>query len=56
MVQAGYACTAQWSARYWVTVLNGATRFIKPILDGQMLTLKAQILHTERTLRMYTSV
>jgi acyl-CoA hydrolase len=48
MDQAGYACTAQWSSRYCVTVSIGGIRFIRPILVGQMVTLKAQVVHTEQ--------
>ncbi len=39
----GYACAAQWSAHYCVTVSIGGIRFIRPILVGQMVTLTAQI-------------
>jgi acyl-CoA hydrolase len=49
MDQAGYACAAQWSARYCVTVSIGGIRFIRPILVGQMVTLKAQIVHAGKT-------
>ena len=49
MDQAGYACAAQWSARYCVTVSIGGIRFIRPILVGQMVTLKAKIVHTGKT-------
>jgi uncharacterized protein (TIGR00369 family) len=49
MDQAGYACAAQWSGRYCVTVSIGGIRFIRPILVGQMVTLKAQIVHTGKT-------
>lgn len=49
MDQAGYACAAQWSAKYCVTVSIGGIRFIRPILVGQMVTLKAKIVHTGRT-------
>jgi acyl-CoA hydrolase len=49
MDQAGYACAAQWSARYCVTVSIGGIRFVRPILVGQMVTLNAQIVHTGNT-------
>jgi acyl-CoA hydrolase len=45
MDQASYACTAQWSAYYCVTVSIGGIRFIRPILVGQMVTLNAQRFH-----------
>ena len=46
MDQAGYACAAQWSGKYCVTVSIGAIRFIRPILVGQLVTLKAKVVHT----------
>jgi acyl-CoA hydrolase len=49
MDQAGYACAAQWSGRYCVTASIGGIRFKRPILVGQMVTLKAQIVHTGKT-------
>jgi uncharacterized protein (TIGR00369 family) len=47
--QASYACAAQWSKRYCVTVSANAIRFIRPILVGQQVTISAQIVHTGRT-------
>lgn len=47
--QASYACAAQWSKRYCVTVSANAIRFIRPILVGQMVTITAQIVHTGKT-------
>lgn len=47
--QASYACAAQWSKRYCVTVSANAIRFIRPILVGQLVTLSAQIVHTGKT-------
>ena len=49
MDQAGYACAAQWSGHYCVTVSVGGIRFIRPILVGQMVTLSAKIVHTGKT-------
>jgi uncharacterized protein (TIGR00369 family) len=49
MDQAGYACAAQYSGKYCVTVSIGATRFIRPILVGQLVTLKAKDVHTGQT-------
>lgn len=55
--QASYACAAQWSRRYCVTVSANAIRFIRPILVGQMVTVKARIVHTGRTsMHIYVSV
>ncbi|GLR72120.1 acyl-CoA thioesterase [Agaribacter marinus] len=47
--QASYACAAQWSKRYCVTVSANAIRFIRPILVGQQVTISARIVHTGRT-------
>lgn len=49
MDQAGYACAAQYSGKYCVTVSIGAIRFLRPILVGQLVTLKAKVVHTGRT-------
>lgn len=49
MDQAGYACAAQYSGKYCVTVSIGAIRFIRPILVGQLVTLKAKVVHTGKT-------
>lgn len=47
--QASYACAAQWSKRYCVTVSANAIRFIRPILVGQMVSVDARIVHTGKT-------
>ncbi len=47
--QASYACAAQWSKRYCVTVSANGIRFIRPILVGQMITVTARIVHTRKT-------
>ncbi|WP_342806841.1 acyl-CoA thioesterase [Alteromonas sp. M12] len=47
--QASYACAAQWSKHYCVTVSANAIRFIKPILVGQMVTVSVRIVHTGKT-------
>lgn len=44
--QAAYACAAQWSGKYCVTVSANAIRFIKPIKVGQIVNLQAQLVHT----------
>lgn len=49
MDQAGYACAAHWSGMYCVTVSIGAIRFLKPILVGQLVTLKAKVVYTGKT-------
>ncbi|TDF37617.1 acyl-CoA thioesterase [Alteromonadaceae bacterium M269] len=47
--QASYACAAQWSKRYCITVSANAIRFIRPILVGQLVKLTARIVHTGKT-------
>ena len=47
--QASYACTAQWSKRYCVTVSANAIRFIRPILVGQLISVHARIVHTGKS-------
>lgn len=47
--QASYACAAQWSKRYCVTVSANGIRFIRPILVGQMISVTARIVHTGKT-------
>lgn len=47
--QASYACAAQWSKRYCVTVSANAIRFIRPILVGQMISVEARIVHTGKS-------
>lgn len=46
MDQIGYACAAQWSGYYCVTVSVGGIRFFRPILVGQMVSLTAKVVHT----------
>ena len=47
--QASYACAAQWSKRYCITVSANGIRFIRPILVGQMVSVTARIVHTGKT-------
>ena len=47
--QASYACAAQWSKKYCVTVSANGIRFIRPILVGQMITVTARIVYTGKT-------
>jgi uncharacterized protein (TIGR00369 family) len=55
--QASYACAAKWSKRYCVTVSANAIRFIKPVKVGQMVEVKARIVHTGRTsMHIYVSI
>lgn len=47
--QAGYACAAQWSGSYCVTVYVGAIHFVRPIIVGSAVELHCQVIHTGRT-------
>ena len=47
--QAGYACAAQWSGCYCVTVSVGGIRFKKPIHVGELVELNAKVVHTGKT-------
>lgn len=47
--QASYACAAQWSKHYCVTISANGIRFIRPVLVGQMLSVTARIVHTGKT-------
>ena len=47
--QASYACAAKWSKRYCVTVSANGIRFIRPILVGQMVSIRARIVHTGKS-------
>ncbi|SNS84305.1 Acyl-CoA hydrolase [Noviherbaspirillum humi] len=44
--QAGYACAVGWSGYYCVTVFVGGIRFYKPIFIGQIIEVKATVVHT----------
>ncbi|WP_194722278.1 acyl-CoA thioesterase [Noviherbaspirillum malthae] len=44
--QAGYACAVGWSGYYCVTVYVGGIRFYKPIFIGQVVDVKASVVHT----------
>ncbi len=44
--QAGYACAVGWSGYYCVTVYIGGIRFYKPIFIGQVVEVKAMVIHT----------
>lgn len=52
---AGYTCAANWSSSYCVTVYVGGIRFLKPISVGDLVELKAELMHTGRT-SMHISV
>lgn len=44
--QAGYACAVAWSGAYCVTVSVGGIQFVAPILIGDLVTVRARIIHT----------
>lgn len=52
---AGYSCAANWAHSYCVTAYVGGIRFLKPIQVGDLVELKAELMHTGRT-SMHISV
>jgi acyl-CoA hydrolase len=44
--QAGYACAVAWSGAYCVTASVGGIQFVAPILIGDLVTVRARIIHT----------
>ncbi|WP_423824213.1 acyl-CoA thioesterase [Salinisphaera sp. SPP-AMP-43] len=52
---AGYSCAANWSHSYCVTAYVGGIRFLKPIRIGDLVELKAELMHTGTT-SMHISV
>lgn len=53
--QAGYACAVGWSGLYCVTVYVGGIRFLSPIRIGDLVEVKAKVIHTGTT-SMHISV
>jgi acyl-CoA hydrolase len=47
--QAGYTCAAGWSGQYCVTLYVGGIHFIAPIRVGELVELRALVIHTGRT-------
>jgi acyl-CoA hydrolase len=47
--QAGYACAANWSGQYCVTVYVGGIRFYKPIAIGDLVEINAGVIYTGNT-------
>jgi acyl-CoA hydrolase len=47
--QAGYTCAAGWSGQYCVTAYVGGIRFIRPIAIGELVEVRAKLIHTGRT-------
>ncbi|BFT31058.1 acyl-CoA thioesterase [Alteromonas sp. D210916BOD_24] len=55
--QAAYACAAQWSKCYCVTVSANGIRFIKPIKVGQLVEINARLVHTgQSSMHIYVVV
>lgn len=52
---AGYTCAANWSHDYCVTAYVGGIRFLKPIRVGDLVELRAEMMHTGNT-SMHISV
>ena len=47
--QAGSTCAAGWSGEYCVTLYVGGLHFIRPIRVGEVVELRALVIHTGRT-------
>jgi acyl-CoA hydrolase len=47
--QAGYTCAAGWTGGYCVTLYVGGLHFIRPIRVGDLVELRALVIHTGRT-------
>ncbi len=44
--QAGYACAVGWSGSYCVTASVSGIQFVAPILIGDLVTVRARLIHT----------
>jgi acyl-CoA hydrolase len=47
--QVGYACAVGWSGKYCVTVAVGGIRFVQPIMIGDLVTVRGQLIYTGNT-------
>ncbi len=47
--QAGYTCAAGWTGEYCVTLYVGGLHFLRPIHVGEIVELRALVIHTGRT-------
>ena len=47
--QAGYTCAAGWTGGYCVTLYVGGLHFLEPIHVGEVVELRALVIHTGRT-------
>lgn len=44
--QAGYACAVNWCKQYAVTIYVGGIRFFKPVFIGNLVEIRARLVHT----------
>jgi acyl-CoA hydrolase len=44
--QAGYACAVGWSGAYCVTASVSGIQFVAPILIGDLVAVRARVIHT----------
>ena len=44
--QTGYACAVGWSGAYCVTASVSGIQFVAPILIGDLVTVRARLIHT----------
>jgi acyl-CoA hydrolase len=47
--QTGYTCAAGWTGGYCVTLYVGGLHFIRPVRVGDLVELRALVIHTGRT-------
>ncbi|HYF39432.1 MAG TPA: acyl-CoA thioesterase [Gemmatimonadales bacterium] len=47
--QAGYTCAAGWSGDYCVTAYVGGVHFLRPIKVGEVVEMRALVIHTGRS-------
>jgi uncharacterized protein (TIGR00369 family) len=47
--QAGYTCAAGWTGGYCVTRYVGGIHFLRPVHVGEIVELRALVIHTGRT-------
>lgn len=47
--QGGFACAVNWCGGYAVTVYVGGIRFLKPIHIGNLVEIRAKLIHTGRS-------
>lgn len=52
---AGYSCAANWSGSYCVTAYVSGIRFLEPIRVGDLVELRAELIHTGKS-SMHISV